>query len=108
MALIKCPECGKEVSSTSFVCPNCGKELRKPKRSFIGKIFLWIFFLFNIFMILWLVGGMSNVADIKTSNEIEEAGKAVGAGLAFMSILFIWVCGAIITGLLAFFTRPKR
>ena len=24
MALIKCPECGKEVSSKAKVCPNCG------------------------------------------------------------------------------------
>lgn len=24
MALIKCPECGKEISSTALTCPNCG------------------------------------------------------------------------------------
>ena len=24
MALIKCPECGKEISSLAKVCPNCG------------------------------------------------------------------------------------
>jgi hypothetical protein len=25
MALIKCPECGKEMSSEAPACPNCGK-----------------------------------------------------------------------------------
>ena len=24
MALIKCPECGKEISDTAKSCPNCG------------------------------------------------------------------------------------
>lgn len=29
MALVKCPECGKDVSSEVKVCPHCGYELRK-------------------------------------------------------------------------------
>ena len=28
MALIKCKECGKEISSSSRVCPNCGIEIK--------------------------------------------------------------------------------
>lgn len=31
MALINCPECGKEISDEAKTCPNCGKPLRKPK-----------------------------------------------------------------------------
>jgi len=27
MALIKCPECGKEVSDTAKACPNCGAPI---------------------------------------------------------------------------------
>ena len=27
MALIKCPECGKEVSTNADTCPNCGTPL---------------------------------------------------------------------------------
>lgn len=27
MALIKCPECGKEISDAANECPNCGKPL---------------------------------------------------------------------------------
>ena len=29
MALIHCPECGKEVSSESATCPNCGYTINK-------------------------------------------------------------------------------
>ena len=30
MALVKCPECGKEISSKATACPNCGARPRKP------------------------------------------------------------------------------
>ena len=29
MALIKCPECGKEISDKALACPNCGNPLRE-------------------------------------------------------------------------------
>ena len=29
MALIKCPECGKEISSNAVTCPNCGNPVPK-------------------------------------------------------------------------------
>ena len=29
MALIKCPECGKEISSNAVACPNCGNPVPK-------------------------------------------------------------------------------
>ncbi len=28
MALVKCPECGKEVSDTAYACPNCGYSVK--------------------------------------------------------------------------------
>ena len=31
MALINCPECGKEVSDKAGTCPNCGYPLKKNK-----------------------------------------------------------------------------
>lgn len=39
MALIKCPECGKEISDQALSCPNCGYSLKKQKIQFdISKI----------------------------------------------------------------------
>lgn len=32
MALIKCPECGKEISDKASACPNCGMPLRSEDR----------------------------------------------------------------------------
>lgn len=32
MAMINCPECGKEVSSEAANCPNCGHALQTPKK----------------------------------------------------------------------------
>ncbi len=30
MALIKCPECGRDISDTASACPGCGAPVRKP------------------------------------------------------------------------------
>lgn len=30
MALIKCPECQKDVSTEAKVCPHCGKKIKAP------------------------------------------------------------------------------
>lgn len=31
MPLIKCPECGKEISDKAFACPNCGNPSKEEK-----------------------------------------------------------------------------
>ena len=46
MALIKCPECGKEVSDKAATCPSCGTTIKK-KRSTI-KIILGVLILLGI------------------------------------------------------------
>ena len=39
MALIKCPECGKEISSGSKSCVNCGYKIKQKKnKKLIGII----------------------------------------------------------------------
>ncbi len=109
MALIKCPECGSEVSDSALKCPRCGKQLKKPKRGVFGKLFLWLFYLYNAFMAWWLISGAmeaSKVMDTAVS-EAEKAGAAIGTGMGVTMILIIWVIGAVITGLLAIMTRPK-
>lgn len=43
MAMIKCPECKKEVSSKAKTCPNCGAAISRRKRgSSIGCLFFMI------------------------------------------------------------------
>lgn len=108
MALINCPECQTEVSDTALKCPKCGVQLRKPKRSFFGKLVKWSFIGFNILMAIWLVGGMGAATEgIEGMSEAEKAGAAIGTGIGAALILSIWVFGDIILGLFVLFTRPK-
>lgn len=108
MALVKCPECGQEVSDSALDCPKCGKQLRKPKRGFFGKLFIWSFYLYNLLMVVWLIGGINSASKIEAVSEAEKAGAAIGTGIGITMILIVWVIGDIITGLLALMTRPKR
>ena len=34
MALINCPECGKEISDQAVSCPNCGTPISKGEKKF--------------------------------------------------------------------------
>ena len=61
MAMKKCKECGKNVSSTATACPNCGAVLKK-KTGCLTYIVLF----FIIFIILGIIG--SALSGKKTSN----------------------------------------
>lgn len=37
MALIKCPECGKEISDKATLCPNCGYPISQISEDMSGK-----------------------------------------------------------------------
>ena len=37
MAMIKCPECGKEISNMANACPNCGVPIRNYNRKSSGS-----------------------------------------------------------------------
>lgn len=109
MALIDCRECGAQVSDSAFKCPQCAFQLRKPKRSIMGKLFKWVFILFNIFMAIWLFSALAGVGDAASTatTDAEKAGAAIGATLGLGFLLGIWVIGDIILGLLVLFTKPK-
>lgn len=42
MALIKCPECGKEISDSISTCPNCGYVLKKKKNKAVPIIIVLV------------------------------------------------------------------
>ena len=108
MALVNCPECSAEVSDTAFKCSKCGFQLRKPKRTLVGKIIKWGFIVFNIVMLIWLVGGVGSAAqETQALNGAEQVGAAIGTGIGAMLIGGIWVVGDIILGIMVLFTRPK-
>ena len=60
MALIKCPECGKEISDRAKKCPNCGfpikrKNVRTLKKKKKSKS---IFIIFTLTILFFIVGGI--------------------------------------------------
>ena len=109
MALVNCPECSKEISDTAFKCPSCGSQVKKPKRTFFGKIVKWVFILFNLLMIYWLFAGMGGSSEViqSATTGAERAGAEIGTGLGAMMIGTVWVIGDIIIGIIVLLTRPK-
>jgi hypothetical protein len=108
MPLINCPECKNEISDSALKCPKCGVQLRKPTRSFFGKIIKWTFIGFNILMIFWFVGGMNAATEhAENLTGAAQAGAAIGTGLGAAMILGIWGFGDFVLGLFLLLTRPK-
>jgi hypothetical protein len=52
--------------------------------------------------------GAAGEASEHAVNEAERAGAAIGTGLGFMIILFIWALGDVVLGLFVLFTRRKK
>lgn len=85
-------------------------QLQKPKRSVFGKIIKWTFIGFNILMAIWFVGGMATASKgiSEATNDAEQAGAVIGTGLGAMMIIFLWVAGAVVLGIMTLLTRSKR
>lgn len=61
MALVKCPECGHEVSDKAAACPNCGYEMAQKSWAVRNSIYAytsWYIFVCEIFLgaalMVWL------------------------------------------------------
>jgi len=110
MALVNCIECSAEVSEKALDCPKCGATLRKPKRTFFGKLVKWSFIGFNILMLLWMVFSVGVAAETidTAASDAEKAGAAIGTGLGAMMIMFVWIAGDVVLGLMTLLTRPKK
>ena len=103
MAMIKCPECEKEVSDKTYKCPNCGVVINKPKRGVTGTIFKFLFVLFNGIMILWFISlFMTGSGDPELAN-VETTAKVMGSGI----LIFIWLIIGLPLGIMNYITRAK-
>lgn len=74
MALINCPECGKEISDMAKNCPNCGyclskREIKNNRICFIlgiisfliGVLFIFVNAFWILYGILFIISGIFNV-----------------------------------------------
>lgn len=116
MALIKCPECGKEVSDNAKVCPNCGRAL---KNSAAVPILLGISCLLAALVIAFFLPSYLNPRDIAQATDyhtpyliilINAAVSLVSAILGFInmkvkqkSLAFVSIaCSIVCFALLAY------
>ena len=59
-------------------------------------------------MVLWIWGGTQSAVETQTGlSGAEAVGAAIGTGIGVTLIIFIWLIGAVIIGLMALLTRPK-
>ena len=80
MALIKCPECGKEISDNAVSCPNCGypfaKETSKNLKSFDNKrtrmcIVIFSCVIVPIIGIIFILGNSKEKINVTGNNGFE-------------------------------------
>ena len=84
--------------------------VERRKRGFFGWLFLLLFLGFNLLMLVWMFLYWADVGEVinTSGSEAEQTGAAIGATLGTGFILFFWVCGAVILGLLAMLTRGRK
>ena len=100
--MIECPSCKHQVSTSAMSCPSCGAVLRKPKRGFFDKLVIFAFWGFNILMIVWILVGTQSAVETQAGlSGAEAVGAAIGTGIGVTLVIFIWLIGAIILGLMA-------
>ncbi|MCQ8872289.1 hypothetical protein NP945_10705 [Mesorhizobium sp. LMG17149] len=80
------------------------------KRGFFGMVFWLVFLAFNALMALWMFAGIKGASDQyqATTDAASHAGTAIGGTVALGILLWIWLFGAIILGLLVLLSRGKK
>jgi hypothetical protein len=80
-------------------------QIERRKRGIFG----WLVAI-NALMVWWMIMAFQVHGEISatTTTAAESAGTAIGTGLAVTMILWIWLFGAFILGIMMFFTRGRR
>lgn len=76
MGLIKCSECGKEVSGNAEVCPGCGNPMKKPKKKKHGCLALILFviiFFGGIGIVIMLTTGQNSAIQKSVSGVSDDS-----------------------------------
>lgn len=77
------------------------------KRGFFGKLFKFLFIAFNALMLIWVVsywvtlGGMFQTA----ASDATKTGMEIGAAIGTVALLFLWMAGSVILGLITLLSR---
>ncbi|MBZ9927773.1 hypothetical protein FJW04_22005 [Mesorhizobium sp. B2-7-3] len=98
-----------EINRGDYTMPHI-ERIEKRKRGFFGMIFWWMFLAFNALMGLWIFYAikLSSEHYQATTDAAGQAGTAIGGTLAVGMLLWLWVFGDIILGLLVALSRGKK
>lgn len=108
MALIKCTECGEEVSDSAKFCHKCGYKKRIAaeieKKEHYTALEITLCRIAIIFLILGLVLGIWAAIAMKTAN-IDYVAKSIAKPLDYPmdEMPPFWLLGITVFGLFAFF-----
>lgn len=85
-------------------------RIEKRQRGVFGWLFFTLFWGFNAVMAYGLFGGLSGNIEqgAKLSSDAARAGHAIGTAMGVGMILFIWVLGAVLLGVMVILTRGKK
>lgn len=85
-------------------------QIEKRRRGVFGWLVAIVFWAFNLLMAWMMITAFragGEVASTATSSA-ETTGAVIGAGMAVTMILWVWLFGAFILGIMMFFTRGRR
>jgi hypothetical protein len=80
----------------------------KRERSFVGTLVKRIFIGFNLFMLVWIFGGLHAVSKLQTHTAAEQIGSAIGTTIGVTLLLTLWALGDLILGVLVLVTRGNK
>lgn len=74
MALIKCPECGKEISDKTKKCPECGYPIKKLNKKFgtKRKIIISLIIVIGIIFIISITVIIIKLSNGKSTQQVEQ------------------------------------
>jgi hypothetical protein len=99
-----------EAKITSLHQPN-GTQIvtERYQRSFFGKLVSTLFWSWQALMLLWAISYLSSVSQqYGSGSDVNRIGIAAGGTIGMSVILWVWLFGAIIFGLMMYFTRGEK
>jgi hypothetical protein len=78
MALIKCRECGREVSDKAKTCPGCGRKVKRP----VGTLGILLAVLLGVAVFVPIISNSINAPATSTAKQVQLPPKACDRKLA--------------------------
>ena len=87
MSMIKCPECGKEISDSAKSCPNCGHPMKPPR----SKIIIVVAIIMGAIALVVLASGIKDLLSARQAATEEASNPMLGNYYMGMSGYHVYV-----------------